>query len=64
MSDLMIVVAIMKKSKIEKLLAISQQKKKKRREFNVWEENCTIEEAQAKLKLFWIFKEGIPTKDF
>lgn len=31
MSDLMNVVAIMKKSKIEKLLAISQQKKKKRR---------------------------------
>jgi hypothetical protein len=38
MSDLMNVVAIMERSKIEKLLAISQQKKKKRREFYVWEE--------------------------
>jgi hypothetical protein len=61
MSDLMNVVAIMKKNKIEKLLAISQQKKKKRSEFNVWEEKCTIEDilkrkAQAKLQLFWIFK--------
>jgi hypothetical protein len=43
------------------LLAISQQKKKKRRELNVWEEDRTIADilkrkAQAKLKLFWIFK--------
>ncbi len=50
------VVAIMKNC-----LHFHNKRKKKRREFNVWEENCTIEDilkrkAQAKLKLFWIFK--------